>query len=125
MKLIYKKIFAYISLFAIHSIHTTVEWSGTDCFNVTDEDVIINGDCQIQEGSTSISAATANITITVPHDTVISAIDSFDPNLQPTSLITLRTTYPYSITIQVKKSLTFKGTPGIKEMPIQVFVIGS
>ncbi|HTM05643.1 MAG TPA: hypothetical protein VL201_00210 [Patescibacteria group bacterium] len=123
MKLIYKKTFACISLLSIHLIHTTVEWSGTSCPDVLDQDVVINGDCQIQSGFTTIEARTANITITVPHDAVISSIDSLDPDASESN-ISLLTGSGFTITIIVKRHLTFKGSAGFKEKPLVVTVDG-
>ena len=124
MNLLYKKIIIFTSLLSMQFMHSTVEWSGTSCDNVINQDVIINGDCQLEPGITSILAIDANITINLNDDAVIAIATLTDPTVDQ-SHIQLYATYPYTITVIVNKKLTFKGAPGYKDRPLTVTVEGT
>lgn len=103
----YKRLLTCATLLFMHAAHGTVIWSGTSCLDVTDEDIIIEGDCELI-GGISVNANNKNITIyVVDNDAVIRPISN-DPDSSPVT-INLRAAYPYTITFVIKKHLTFKG----------------
>lgn len=119
----YKKILSYMSVFILHTTYSTVEWSGSSCPDVTDEDIIINGDCQL-EGETNIMALTTNITISVvDEDTDITPLIA-SPSSDPTVLY-LTVNEPYTITIIIKKHLKFKGCACFKDKPLSIIIQGT
>lgn len=123
MNSIYKKILACVSVLCMHAAYSTVEWSGTSCPDVTDEDVIINGDCMLPLGDVNIVAENADITIYSEHDTLITPLNPL-PDSSETTLY-LQVTQPYTITIIVKKHLTFKGFAGLKNAPLSIIIEGT
>lgn len=122
MNFMSKKILACISFFIIHAAQGTIQWSGSSCPDVTDEDLIINGDCQVSE-ETNIMALTTNITVSINHDCVINPLTA-SPDTTPSTLY-LTVNEPYRITFIVKKHVSFKGSACFKDKPLSIIVQGT
>ncbi|RTL07252.1 hypothetical protein EKK58_03690 [Candidatus Dependentiae bacterium] len=116
-----KKNLACVSLLMIHAIQSTVQWSGSSCPDVIDDDLIINGDCQIPE-ETNIMALNSNITISIDENCLIQPLTGTPSTIPSTIYLTVNE--PYSITLIVKKNLSFKGSPCFKDKPLSIITDG-
>lgn len=120
----YTLLFGFMALCFLQKTYPTIQWSGSSMNDVLDENLVIEGNCQMPlNADVYIQAFNADITVSLTHDAIIQANNSNDNSF--IYGIYLEVIYPYSITINISHKLTFKGAAGLLDKPLAIYAKGN